>query len=127
MLADYSPIPALAVKDLGQARAFYEGTLGFSPSGDVPDGVMYHAGKGSFLVYPSGYAGTNKATAMSFQVEADAFDAEVEALRQKGLQFQTFEMEGMEWNAGVATGAGMKGVWFTDPDGNVLNLETMSV
>lgn len=124
MLADYMPVPTLAVKDLDQARAFYEGTLGFSPVGDVPDGVMYTAGSGAFLVYPSGYAGTNKATAMSFQVSADAFDAEVAALRAKGLTFQTFEMDGLAWNAGVATMGEMRAVWFADPDGNVLNVET---
>jgi len=123
MLADYMPVPALAVKDLDRARAFYEGILGFSPAGDVPDGVMYTAGGGGFLVYPSAYAGTNQATAMSFQVPAGSFDAEVAALRGEGLTFQTFEMDDLVWDDGVATMGEMKAVWFADPDGNILNVE----
>lgn len=125
MLADYVPIPTLAVMDLQRAREFYEGVLGFTPKGDVPDGVYYAAGSSGFLVYPSTYAGTNKATAMSFPVPEDTFDTEVTALRAKGVTFQTFEMEGITWDEGVATLADQfRSVWFEDPDGNILNVET---
>ena len=125
MLSDFAPVPTLAVSDLQRARDFYEGVLGYKSEGDVPDGVMYQSGNGFFLVYPSAYAGTNKATAMSLQVPGDAFDAEVEALRSKGVTFQTFEAEGLSWDNGVASIPGaFKGVWFEDPDGNILNLET---
>jgi len=35
----------------------------------------------------------------------------------------TFEMEGLQWNDGVASmGDQMRAVWFTDPDGNIFNL-----
>ncbi|WP_024288525.1 VOC family protein [Cellulomonas sp. KRMCY2] len=124
MLSDYSPVPTLGVSDLEQARAFYEGVLGFAPVGDAAEGVMYAAGAGQFLVYPSAYAGTNQATAMSFAVPAAVFDAEVAALRAGGLVFQTFEVEEMVWADGVATMGEMKAVWFADPDGNILNVET---
>jgi catechol 2,3-dioxygenase-like lactoylglutathione lyase family enzyme len=124
MLADYPPVPTLAVSDLERARGFYEGTLGFTTQGDAAEGVVYDAGNGTFLVYPSAYAGTNKATAMSFSVPSDRFDAEVGALRDKGVEFQTFDMDGLEWADGVATMGSMRAVWFTDPDGNILNLET---
>ena len=30
----------------------------------------------------------------------------------------------MEWQDGVATAGSMRAVWFADPDGNILNLET---
>lgn len=125
MLADYAPMPTLAVSDLQRARDFYENVLGFTPQGDVPDGVRYTAGSGCFLVYPSAYARTNKATAMSLQVPASAFDEEVAALRGKGVSFQTFEMDQITWTDGVASfGDNSKSVWFADPDGNILNLET---
>jgi catechol 2,3-dioxygenase-like lactoylglutathione lyase family enzyme len=129
MLSDYAPIPTLPVKDLPSAREFYEGVLGYAVEGDVTDGVFYKSGAGSFLVYPSAYAGTNKGTAMSIQVPADAFDAEIESLRQKGITFQTFEMEGIGWDHGVASGLpgapdGFRGVWFEDPDGNIISVET---
>ena len=52
------------------------------------------------------------------------FDREVAELRAKGIEFLTFEGPyGVEWNDGVASMAGQgRGVWFTDPDGNILNL-----
>jgi len=124
MLSDFTPVPTLAVRDLEKARTFYEGVLGFAPVGDAADGVMYRAGASQILVYPSGYAGTNKATALSFQVTGSQFDTEVEALRTRGLEFQTFDLPGASWVDGVATSDGMKAVWFADPDGNILNLET---
>jgi catechol 2,3-dioxygenase-like lactoylglutathione lyase family enzyme len=124
MLSDYPAVPVLAVTDLDRARAFYEGTLGFVPDGDVAEGVVYRSGGGTFLVYPSAYAGTNRATAMSFAVPGDSFDAEVAALRAADAEFQTFEMEGLEWHDGVGTSGPMRAVWFPDPDGNILNLET---
>lgn len=126
MLHEYVPIPTLAVADLARARAYYEGVLGFAPGPDTAGGVMYAAGGSSFLVYPSSYAGTNKATAMSFQVPADAFDVEVAALRAKGVEFQTFDAEGLTWDDGVATFDGTRSAWFEDPDGNILNVETGS-
>jgi len=124
VLSDHTPVSTLAVSDIARAREFYEGTLGFRPHGDAPDGVLYRAGDGTFLVYPSAYAGTNKATAMSFDVPGDVFDAEVAALREKGIEFQTFDAPGLEWRDGVAQAGSMRAVWFTDPDGNILNLET---
>jgi hypothetical protein len=38
----------------------------------------------------------------------------------------TFEFEGLEWDRDVAVADGMRSVWFADPDGNILNLATMS-
>ena len=124
MLADHAPIPTLGTADLQRARAFYEGTLGFTPDDEVPEGVLYHAGDGSFLVYPSGFAGTNKATAMSFTVPAADFDAIVTELRGKQVSFLTFDLPEGGWDDGVAEFPdGMKGVWFTDPDGTILNVD----
>ncbi|WP_127125613.1 VOC family protein [Georgenia sp. SYP-B2076] len=124
MLSNLTAIPALAVKDLAAAREFYENVLGFSPGSETVGGVLYQAGQSQFLVYPSAYAGTNKATALSFMASDESFDAEVAALRDKGIKFQTFEYEGTEWQDGVATMGDSKGVWFTDPDGNILSVAT---
>jgi catechol 2,3-dioxygenase-like lactoylglutathione lyase family enzyme len=124
MLSDHPAIPVLAVTDLERARGFYEGTLGFTSTGEATEGVMYATGPGSFLVYPSGYAGTNKATGISFQIPADAFDKEVAALRDKGIELQTFDVPVGAWHDGVLEYEGTKAAWFADPDGNVLNVET---
>ena len=109
MLSDHTPIATLPTADLSKARSFYEDTLGLKPERDSMDGVAYTWGDGTVLVYESEYAGTNKATAVSFDVPMAAFDDEVDALRDKGLSFMTFELEGLEWNDGVASmGEAMK-------------------
>lgn len=123
MLSDYTPMPTLATADPERSRAFYEGVLGFPPGEAAADGVIYRAGGGSFLVYQSSFAGTNKATSMSLQV-GEGFDAEVQALREAGVEFDTFEFEGIDWQDGVAVMGEMRSVWFTDPDGNIINLMT---
>jgi len=85
--------------------------------------VSYTCGTGNLFVYESAYAGTNKATSVTFDVPTSEFDAEVDALRAKNVEFMTFEMEGLQWNDGVASmGDQMRAVWFTDPDGNIFNL-----
>lgn len=125
MLGDHPVIPTVAVRDLESAREFYEGVLGLRPTGNPLEGVLYAAGPGAFLVYPSSFAGTNQATAMSFQVPPDAFDAEATYLRERGITFSTFEAPGLTWTDGVATmGGADRSAWFSDPDGNVLNIET---
>jgi catechol 2,3-dioxygenase-like lactoylglutathione lyase family enzyme len=124
MLSEYDPVAVLAVSDLTRARAFYEGTLGLVADEDVPEGVSYPAGGGRVLVYPSAFAGTNKATAVGFSIPAERFDAEIEQLRARGVTFDTFEAEGMTWVDGVAEMGGTRSAWFHDPDGNILAVET---
>ena len=123
MLSQYTPVATLPTADLSAARNFYEGTLGLTLENEGMGGIYYRCGDGALFVYESQYAGTNKATAVSFDVPTSAFQSEVDALREKGVDFMTFEFEGMEWNDGVASmGESVLAVWFTDPDGNILNI-----
>jgi catechol 2,3-dioxygenase-like lactoylglutathione lyase family enzyme len=125
MLSRHTPVATLPAKDLTTARSFYEEKLGLTASRDDMGGVTYTAGSGQLFVYESDYAGTNQATAVSFDVSIAEFDDEVAELRANGVEFLTFEADGMEWEDGVATiGGRARSVWFTDPDGNILNIST---
>lgn len=124
MLTDFPVTATLPVSDMGRARHFYESVLGFSAAREEADGVSYRAGDTEVLVYPSAYAGTNKGTAASFRVPEDDFDAEVAALQERGIEFQTFDYEGVTWDDGVATLGSLRSVWFSDPDGNILAVVT---
>jgi catechol 2,3-dioxygenase-like lactoylglutathione lyase family enzyme len=123
-LSDYTPTPTLATADPERSRAFYEGTLGLTPGEEAGGGLYYPAGSGAFFVYPSTFAGTNQATSMSFEVPAAQFDAEIAALRDNGVGFDEFEAEGVVWENGVAQMEGLRSVWFQDPDGNIINVES---
>jgi len=63
MLGGKDAAAALAVSDLQRARNFYENTLGLEAVQESPGAILYRSGNSVVLVYPSEYAGTNKATA----------------------------------------------------------------
>ena len=77
MLSQHTPVATLPTRDLPKARAFYEDTLGFTPERESVAGVSYKSGGAMVFLYESEYAGTNKATAVSFDVPLSAFDDEV--------------------------------------------------
>ena len=123
MLSNHTPVATLPTSDRSRARSFYEETLGLTVANDGMGGVLYTCGSGQLFVYESSFAGTNQATSVTFDIPTAEFDTEVETLRGKGIDFMTFEMDGVDWSDGVASmGSEMKAVWFTDPDGNILNL-----
>jgi catechol 2,3-dioxygenase-like lactoylglutathione lyase family enzyme len=124
MISAFTPVATLAVTDPNRAHKFYEDTLGLTKEREEEGGAFYKCGAGQLFVYPSQYAGTNKATAVTFTTDDNAkFDATVAELEKKGVSFMTFEYEGITWNGNVATMGEMgRGVWFTDPDGNILNI-----
>ncbi|HWF44998.1 MAG TPA: VOC family protein [Candidatus Kapabacteria bacterium] len=112
----YAYVP---VKDLSRARKFYEGTLGFRPMEENNGGVMYQSGNGTaFFLYPSGGAGTNQASTAFWKV--DNLDAEMSALRSKGVKFEDYDMPGVKTENGVAIGGGAKAAWFKDSEGNIM-------
>ena len=125
MLSSHTPVATLPTSDMSKARDFYQDTLGLTVDRDGTGAVSYTCGGGHLFVYESAYAGTNQATSVTFNVPTADFDGEVAALREKGIEFMTFEMDGVDWTDGVASmGTEMKAVWFTDPDGNILNLSS---
>lgn len=124
MLSDYEVIPTLPTHDLKRAREFYEGVLGFVAHVVENEGVIYNTGLSRFMVYPSSFSGTCQATTMAFQVPHDDFDAEVVALREAGIDLDTFEFADAIWEDGVMHLGEERGVWFRDPDGNTISVET---
>ena len=95
MLATGQVAATLAVSDVDRARKFYTETLGFTPMMEDPAmGTLYGGGKGTmFLEYWSEFAGTNKATAMTINVED--FDGTIAELREKGITFLDFGDNGI--------------------------------
>ncbi len=123
MLSQYTPAATLPTADMSKARNFYEGTLGLTALRDETGGVLFACGDAGLFVYESQYAGTNKATAASFEVPISLFQGEVDALRAQGIEFVTFDAPDLDWDNGVASmGSSMRAVWFSDPDGNIINV-----
>ena len=122
MLADNNVAANIPVKDLARAQKFYEGTLGLKETGrEGGEVIAYKSGQSTILVYRSDYAGTNKATTMTWSV-GDEVENLARELKSKGIAFEHYDMEGMKLNGDVHVGHGMKVAWFKDPDGNILNI-----
>ncbi len=123
MLDGKSIFPTLAAYDLERASHFYEDTLGLHRA-DVqsPDGIMYQSNGTRFLVYKSAppRGGT---TAASFLV--DDLEAEMRELREKGVEFEEYDLPGLKTDHGVAEFEGGKGAWFKDSEGNIINIVQM--
>ena len=121
MLGKADATPMIAVKDLDRARTFYEDTLGLEAKDEMGDEVLtMKSGDTLINVYRSEFAGTNKATALTFQV--DDLDKEVRELKEKGIFFEHYDMPGLRQQGDVYVAEGFKTAWFKDPDGNILSL-----
>ena len=122
MIGKSDATPMIAVKDLDRARKFYEETLGLSAKEEMEGEVLtVTSGDTDITVYKSEFAGTNKATSLTFEV--DDIDAEVKDLKDKGIFFEKYDLPGLEPRGDLYVGeGGFKTAWFKDPDGNILSL-----
>jgi predicted enzyme related to lactoylglutathione lyase len=118
VLGDKTPVATVAVKNIGRAKQFYEGVLDLELTDKQEPGTLtYRSGDSSVLVYESQYAGTNKATAVTWPV--GDVEGEVLRLRGKGVAFEHYDMPGMTRQGDVYVAGPMKAAWFKDPDGNI--------
>ena len=124
MLADNDAIATVPVKDLGRAREFYEGKLGFKPAPSKEESVVtYKSGKSLVLVYESQHAGTNRATTATWAVtDVEGLARE---LKSRGVRFEHYDMPGIEREGDVHKRGSWRGAWFKDPDGNIHHIVSM--
>ena len=125
MLKDKTSSAIVAVSDLERARDFYTNTLGLEPRGDDMEGVLgYRTGDTLLVVYRSegGRPGTGNAVAWSGGNDVEAI---AEALRAKGVTLEEYPELGMDIDRGVHRRDGFAGIWFKDPDGNILHVHSM--
>jgi catechol 2,3-dioxygenase-like lactoylglutathione lyase family enzyme len=121
MLGANEVCATIGVSDFAAAQKFYEEVLGLEKSKESPGGIFYKSGSGGIFVYPTTFAGTNKATYASWLV--DDVEAEVEALKAKGVSFEHYDdMPDTKLEGDVHVMGSMKAAWFKDPDGNILNI-----
>ena len=119
MLADKDAVATIAVKDLKAAKKFYGDILGLKPTPvPEPEVLNYKSGNSTVLVYKSQFAGSNKATSVTWIV--DDVDATVKDLKAKGVAFEHYDFPGMTRKGDVHIAGKSKAAWFKDPDGNIL-------
>lgn len=123
MLAESRIGANVPVSDLDQAISFYEGKLGLElfERGDEHAYARFSgAGETKLGIYQSGTAGQARHTLASFVV--DDVRAVVDALKEKGIVFEEYDLPGMKTEDGVATMGDTRVAWLKDPDGNILEI-----
>ena len=111
----------LPASDLSRARAFYHDVFDFDPAEEREGMLMYRPQMGSvFSIYETPNAGTAKNTQMCFVT--DDLDAEMAALRQRGLVFEDYDLPGLKTVDGIAEMDGERAAWFRDSEGNFICL-----
>ena len=112
----------IAVKDLDKARVFYEETLELKKVKEQgKEVIVFGSGSTKINVYRSQFAGTNKATAVTWSV-GDEIESLVRELKKRGVVFEHYDIPGATPVGDVYVMGAMKVAWFKDPEGNILNL-----
>ena len=120
-LATGDATATIGVKELAKAREYYETTLDLGkPERADQFMALYKCGNTRVQIYQSSFAGTNKATAATWQV--DDIRAEIDDLKSRGVEFEHYDMPGIVMDGDVHNMGPEKAAWFKDPDGNILCL-----
>lgn len=122
MLSDKDAVATVAVKSLESARKFYEQTLGLTKIMENEEVLAFKSGRSTLFVYRSQFAGTNKATAVTWV--ADEVEEIVKTLKGRGVSFEHYDLPNMTRQGDLHVAGTMKAAWFKDPDGNIFSLVT---
>jgi len=119
---DLQAIATVAVQDLATAKRFYETSLGLKQiDAQGEEAAVYKAGASRLVVYRSQYAGTNQATAVTWNV-GNELDQVIQDLKSKGVTFEHYDLPMMKREGDVHIAGGTRAAWFKDPDGNIHSL-----
>ncbi len=125
MLKEAFVFASVPVVDLEGAKRFYGETLGLElAESPDPTVLVFEAGAGTRLIVYSRPTPTQADhTAAGFMVSD--VDAQVDELIARGVQFEHYDMPGVEIDErGVASFGPGRVAWFKDPGGNILSLNS---
>ena len=126
MLSDKPAQATIAVKDMAKARKFYGETLRLKPLPGMGDDVaIFESGGTKVVVYKSEFAGTNKVTSATWGV-GDELEKIVQDLQAKSVQFEHYDLPGLERQGDIHAAGDFKAVWIKDPDGNILHINNQN-
>jgi predicted enzyme related to lactoylglutathione lyase len=117
--------PVLPAEDLDRAASFYGDTLGLEvgPQDPTMRGMYVYAGNGSrIFMYERGRAAAEN-TAATFVV--DDLQATMDDLRDRGVRFEDYDLPYLKTSNGMAESESAWAAWFTDSEGNIVNLTQM--
>jgi catechol 2,3-dioxygenase-like lactoylglutathione lyase family enzyme len=120
MLASMNMMGFLLTKDYDEARAFYEGKLGFKFVSLDQFALVIEAGKSMIRIGKVPTFTPLASTVLGWQV--GDIEAMVNWLTKRGVEFDKYPFV-QDKERGIWTAPdGSKVAWFKDPDGNVLSV-----
>jgi catechol 2,3-dioxygenase-like lactoylglutathione lyase family enzyme len=121
MFRETKAFSGFAVPDIAAAKAFYGDTLGLDVTEDHGMLTLHLAGGRDTIVYPKSDHVPATYTILNFPV--DDIEAAVDALADKGVEFQKYAGEDLATDdRGIMRQGGPLIAWFTDPAGNILSV-----
>src|SRR4051794_25300699 len=124
-MADFvTAFAVLAANDLERARAWYAEKLGLQPAMSLPESRtdVYVINGAQLTIYETASAGSARSTALGLVVED--LRAVMDELRSRGVVFEEYDLENGPTTVDGVSGdaAGGMAAWFTDSEGNIVNL-----
>lgn len=120
MLASATLMGFLFTKDYEQARAFYEGKLGFEFLSQDQFALAMRAGAHTIRIVKGRDFVPTHATVLGWEVTD--IEVMVEWLKGRGVAFESYPFI-QDQKTGIWTAPGGSRIaWFKDPDGNVLSV-----
>jgi len=120
MLQRFPVQATIPCSDLARAKSFYAEKLRLTPSSEDAEGASYDSGGTPFLLFLSSGVASGTHTQMGWRV--DDIEAEVRELRERGVQFETYDVPGFDAGTGIAQSGEGRSAWFKDSEGNLLAL-----
>lgn len=121
----YASVP---VRDIEQARKFYEDTLGLKACVVMDQALLqYDSGDSKVFLYRSPLAGSTGVTVVTWVIDHD-IEGVVRLLRDRGVVFEHMDNENMprlKREGDLHSVDNLRAAWFKDPDGNLLSLFTV--
>lgn len=119
MFESASAYAVLPASDLARARDYWVGLTGREPEMSLEDDAFFIViGGARVLVYRTDFAGTAQNTALG--IESTDFEGDVQALRDRGVEFNDYDLPGLTTVDGVVEIDGVRTAWFTDSEGNII-------
>ena len=121
MFKDSKAFSGFSSNDIPASKRFYGETLGLDLSEEMGGLGLHLAGGGEVFIYPKDNHVPATFTVLNFPV--DDIEAAVDALTEKGVEFQKYEGEDFATDEkGIMRQGGPLIAWFTDPAGNILSV-----
>jgi len=123
MLKDSDSAAIVPCSDIAAAKHFYTETLGLPLAEDHGAVFAVRTGATRLNIYKSAFAGTNQANAVVWDA-GSAVEAIAADLRGKGVTLDEYPDGFDEVRNGVHVKGDFRAIWFRDPDGNILHVNS---